>query len=213
MKKTLILGILGLAASAVTSFGQGSLALNNYHYSLTGPLQDVKYGAGSDGTVGAGLNSSYTVGVYYVSVAGDNHASFSADASGTALPTSLYTGPGTLTLAGLTGTFGDILAGFTPGEYAPANSFNPGLGGGATATIMVIAYEGSSYATASHRGHSAAFTMTTPSGSAATPLTGNSETDGGFSAFTVASVPEPSVLALSGLGAAALMALRRKKQA
>jgi hypothetical protein len=38
--------------------------------------------------------------------------------------------------------------------------------------------------------------------------TGNFETDGGFSVF---SVPEPSAFALSAIGAAVLMLTRRKK--
>jgi hypothetical protein len=46
-----------------------------------------------------------------------------------------------------------------------------------------------------------------PPGPAATMVTGA----GGFNGLTLSSVPEPSTIALGGLGAAALLALRRRK--
>jgi len=221
MKKSLILGILSLTSAVATSYGQGAIALNNY---TSGSHPLVTYGAGNpDGTAGTGITGSsspgggannihgdYTAGLYYVNAAGNFTANFAADASGTALPTALYSGPGTLTLSGLTGGIGsgDVFGAL--GEYAPSGSFNPGLGAGATVTIMIIAYNGASYATALDRAHSTAFTMVTAVGSAFPQKSGDLETDGGFSAFAV---PEPSAFAMAGLGAAALMAYRRKKLA
>lgn len=211
MKKTLILGILGLAASVVTTYGQGTIQLDNYD-STTHPL--VTYGAGSGGTVGAGVNSSFSVGLYYVDAAGNWTSDFAADPSGTASIASLYNGAGgALNLAsgvGATGGFDNSDTFDTPGEYALAQAFNPGLGQGVTVTVMVVAYNGTSYAAGSSViGHSTAFTMTSSVGTAFPELSGNEETDGGFQSFTV--TPEPSVFALSGIGAAALMLIRRKK--
>lgn len=218
MKKTLILGILGLAASAVTSFGQGQVVLYNYTASLqvnSANPQLVKYGAGSGGTVGAGVNNSFTAALYIASVTGDNHTSFSADPTGIADPATLYTGTGTFaaaTGAGSTAQIANANVFGLAGQYAAANSYAAGLGQGVTVTVMIVAYNGTSYTSANttDRGHSAAFTMTTSIATANPNLSGDSESDGGFS---VHPVPEPSVLALSGLGAAALMAFRRKKQA
>jgi hypothetical protein len=217
MKKTLLLGILGLAASVATSFGQGTIALSNYSTSLTSathPLQDVIYGTGSGGTVGAKVaNTSvaggpFTAGLYWVT--GSQVGAFAADPTGTALPTSLFSGTGTLALAaglGATGGIGNADTG-TPGEYGPSGAFNPGVGAGVTITCMTVAYNDGSYANATVRGHSTAYTIATSSGVVNPFLTGVQETDGGFS---VLPVPEPSVLALSGIGAAALMLVRRKK--
>jgi len=213
MKKSLILGILGLAATVATTFGQGAIALDNYD-STAHPL--VKYDTGSGGALGAGVttSTSFTASLYYVSVAGDNHAAFAADPSGTALISSLYSGPGTLILASGTGASGQIANASdvfgNAGEYAPAQAYNPGLGAGATITLVVIAYKTSdgSYNNATIRGHSTAFTMVASTGTAVPANSGDSETDGGFS---VIAVPEPSTFALAGLGAAALMTLRRKK--
>jgi len=212
MKKSLILGILALTASVVVSYGQGAISLDNYD-STSHPL--VKYGdLASGGAIGnaVGNGAGYTIGLYFVNVAGNSVASFNADPSGHADIQALFTGnPASLVLGtgnGATGTIADINAGNIAGQYAPPQAFNPGLGEGATVTVMLVAYKGASYAAAGFRGHSTAFTMTTSSGSAFPFFSGNSETDGGFSVFTV---PEPSVFALAGLGGAFLMLIRRKK--
>ena len=216
MKKSLFLGILALAASAVSSFGQGQVYLNNYATSLTGALQDVVYGAGVPNAVpGAGVTTNvlaggpYTAGLYFVNQAGNYVSDFNSDTSGFADPAMLYSGPGTLLLGGGLGSTAEIDDQFAkPGEYATGPAFQPGLGQGATMTLMIIGYNGSSYANATVRGHSTAFTMITSVGLVQPFFTGDFETDGGFAVY---SVPEPSVFALSGIGTAALMLTRRKK--
>jgi hypothetical protein len=211
MKRSLIIGILGLAASVFSSYGQGAIYLNNFSDSIF-PLQDVVYGSGFGALTGTRVGNSFTAGLYYVDVAGNYVADFSSDPGGMALPTSLYSGPGTLTLGtgtGATGVIADLNdTGGALGEYSPANAFNPGLGAGATMTMMVIAYNTSSYNTATIRGHSQPFTMATSVGTAAPELSGNFEHDGGISLFAV---PEPSMFVLSGLGVAALVLFRRRK--
>jgi hypothetical protein len=213
MKKTLILGILGFAAAAASSYAQGTIALNNFSSSIAPhALQDVVYGVGSGGTVGQGVNNTFTAGFYWVS--GSQAGAFNSDATGIADPASLFTGTGSFIAAtgsGSTGGFANAIdTGGAKGEYAPPLAFNPGLGQGASVTIMIVAYNGTSYlnANTTARGHSQAFVMTTSSGTAAPQLSGSVESDGGFA---VHPVPEPSVFALSGLGAAALMIFRRKK--
>jgi hypothetical protein len=219
MKKSLFLGILALAASAVSSFGQGQVYLNNYATSLTGALQDVVYGAGvPNATPGAGVTTNvlaggpYTVGLYFVNQAGNYVSDFNSDPSGFADPTTLYSGPGTLLLGsgpGSTAEIGDLYAGYKPGQYSATAFFNPGLGFPGPVTLMIIAYNGSSYANSTVRGHSTAFTATTFEGLVNPLSTGNFETDGGFAVY---SVPEPSVFALAGIGTAALMVMRRKRK-
>jgi hypothetical protein len=207
MKKSLILGALSLAATIATTYGQGQIWLDNYD-STAHPT--VKYGAGSGGTLNNPVNTAYTAGLYFVS--GSQVGAFAADPTGTALPTSLFSGTGTLTLASGTGATGNIANATdvfgTLGQYAPAQTYQCGIGAGATVTVMIIAYNDGSYANATVRGHSTAFTMVTSVGTAVPAYSGDSETDGGFQ---VLPVPEPSVFALSGLGAAALMLIRRKK--
>jgi hypothetical protein len=72
-------------------------------------------------------------------------------------------------------------------------------------TFVVTAYSGADYNSSLSRAHSAAFTLS----SISTGQTPGGEFGPGLTSFAL--VPEPSILALSGLGAAALMLDRRKK--
>jgi len=205
MKKVIVSAIVGLAAGvAMTSYGQSVILLNNY--TSSGPY--VTYGAGSDGTVGNGVNGSYTMGIYWA--LGNITGSVSSDPTGVAIPSSL----GALTLGaggGSTATFETTAFGQAGAAVAGSVFGIPGTtgNGGETVTLMVIAYEGASYAAATERGHSAAFTLSTSANSSPTPVT---ITPGmsGFSVFAV-TVPEPTTMALGGLGLAALLVARRKK--
>lgn len=199
MKKSLLLGIVGLAAGAVSSFGQGQIFLDNYNSSAH-PL--ITYGTGAGGTFGEGLvGSQWTVGLYYVvgTVAGD------ATAGNGLVSGQLGLGTGTGSTVGFLG------AGYA-GQFASVPTFVASTATTATTiTVEIIAYNGTSYADSTIRGHSTAFQM-----SANVPPIGTVLPVGDFmSTFAVSQVsvvPEPSTLALAGLGGfGMLMALRRKK--
>lgn len=219
MKKTLILGLLGLAATAVTAYGQGTLVLDNYNTS--GPY--VTYGgpgvpangvSGTAGTVGADIignptgTSPWTVGLYYVL----GNVTIGADPGTT--PTgdpSTFTGGLVLgTGSGATAGINDVHTPAFPGSFlATADYAVPGTaaGGGNVVTMMLVAYNGATYDSSTYRGHSAAFQLTTT----ANTLLVASQVGKDMASFGVYATPEPSVLALSGIGAAALMLIRRKK--
>ena len=203
MKKSIVLAIVGLAAGmATSSYGQGVILLDNYN--TYGPY--VTYGAGSDGTVGTGVNASYTMGLYYFNALGDNTGVVNFDPTGIALPNNL----GNLLLgsgAGSTAAFG---FGDTPGGALSGSAWVvPIVPGptGATVTLMVVAYNGASYALATDRGHSAAFTIATSDSSSPTPVRIGTV----MPAFSVAAVPEPTTMALAGLGGLSLLLFRRKQ--
>lgn len=211
MKKSLILGLLGLAATAIPSFGQGLILLDNYN--TGGP--NIVYGAnvpqngvsGTLGTVGAAINSptGWTLGFYWV--AGDQTANIVADPSGIAIPTgggiALATGGGSTAIIDGPTSFN------TPGEALASASYTAaGVASAGTITVEVIAYSGANYGSATYRGHSSAFTMTVSDPTSNNPNKIGAAMPAGFS---VLPVPEPSIFALSGLGAAALMLIRRKK--
>jgi hypothetical protein len=198
MKKSIMLGIVGIAATVATaSYGQGFIQLANYITSSNIPSQ-ISLG-GSPISV-----SGYTVGLYFG--AGSFVGSVAADPTGTAIPTALDASFSLGSGAGSSAALFDSTGGW-PGSYAAGPSFQPGAGAGATITVMVVAYNGGNYAASTIRGHSLAFTMVTTIGTAFPSLTGVSETDGGFSLHAV---PEPTTLALAGLGGLSLLLLRRK---
>ena len=73
---------------------------------------------------------------------------------------------------------------------------------------MIVAYNGANFNASSAVGHSNAFVVTTTANTALQATQTGAPNASGFSVFTV---PEPSVLALSSIGAAALMLFRKKK--
>jgi len=213
MKKSVILGLLGLAAAVAPSFGQGFIKLDNYN--TYGPL--VTYGAGVPangisgtlGTVGVGLNSSWTAGVYIAQ--GDITGSVLADPTGHGLVTDQNAGFVLATGAESgTTTFASAAAALTAGEFLAINGVQASAAVGSTVTVEVVAYStasGSYVNSTIGRGHSNAFTMVTKAGNDTTPAV----VGAGMTTFAVTPVPEPTAFALSGLGAADLLFFRRKK--
>jgi hypothetical protein len=198
MKKSVLLGIMGLAAGAATTYGQGFIALDNYD-SAVNPL--ITYGAGSGGTVGAGVTGgAWTVGLYFASSAVTGDAS-----SGNGLVS------GNLGLGSGLGSTTPFFSGAQSGMFASGPAFQAtAAAAGGTVTIEVIAYDGSSYANSLNRGHSAAFTMPGNVGTVFPAFTGDYMS--AFSVTPVGPVPEPTTLALAGLGALASFVAYRRKQ-
>jgi len=206
MKKSILLGIAGLALAGVSASAQGYLYLDNYAqngYSLV--TSGITYGAGvpangASGAVGSGgLSSAWTVGLYF----GTTSVS---DPAGSGLPN------GALTLATGQGSSATIAssANGTGGAFDAGIGFNTGLAVGTTIYFEVVAFDtaGGSYANAAYRGHGNVFSVVTVAGTAPTPA----YTPDAASSFSVAAVPEPTTLALAGLGGfGMLMALRRKQ--
>lgn len=98
------------------------------------------------------------------------------------------------------------------GPGAPPGYF---IGGSATIqgyvsgpiTLLVQAYNGADYASSTIRGQSALLNL----GSISGPGIPVGDLGPGLVSFTVSTVPEPSTLALIGLGTGALLFLRRRK--
>jgi len=213
MKKSLLLGIAGLAIAG-SAFGQGTIYLDNYAQNSGLINAGVKYGAGVPangvsgalGTVGAGLSSAWTVGLYFVT--GTPSINDPAGNGIPASPLNLGTGGGSTTQVA------NAAAGGTPGAFFASGVFNTGLAVGTTITMELVAYNTSagSYANALYRGHTAPFTITTVLGTAVPPAY-TPASFGTFSVTSVAPVPEPSTLALAGLGGFGMLMAMRRKQA
>jgi PEP-CTERM motif len=116
----------------------------------------------------------------------------------------LASGSGAPSTYNISGLMGNSVTG--PGYFASAvNNFTLSSGGPTVYFDVAVFQTGSSYANSTIRGQSGVFT-----GTLATGLT--QPTYAQFGSFTIASVPEPTTLALAGLGGlASLVALRRKQ--
>jgi hypothetical protein len=219
MKRAILAAVLGVAGSMATSYGQGLIQFNNYNSFVYNP---VVWGAGSGGTVGNNVNSSTVeVALYYVlgNVSGDTTSAFLTAAGSPVATTYIITGGSAPNAAGTYGTGPD-------GFYQDASPVTlAGWSNGQTATFMVEAWQAGTggtqftYSQAAVSGVSALWTEVGDTGIGGT-LTGfgivpSSDPAGNFLSgpptTTISAVPEPTTLALAGLGGAALMALRRKK--
>lgn len=225
MKRTILASIIGIAAVVAVNSAQAQGKVNLDNYSNTGQI--VSYGSGPSAiggtTAGAGVyngtayngvagNVTWTVGLYWAL----GSVTVAADPSGTADPATLGALTYLTTASGGTAADGGAGANTTFNETGDHGTFVTSTGdallngySSGSATFVVVAFSGSSYDTSTYRGHSAGFTLTPATGSSSAPTIGSSS--GGMPAFGVYATPEPSILALSGIGAAALMLFRRKK--
>ena len=203
MKKSVIASLLTAASLAfvATSYGQGQVQFQNYNFGATTLNAPVTFGqtasaGGVNGVSGTRVGKEFTADLLYSLDGGATYSLLTGAQSGSATyPTAFAFG---------TGADGDSanFAGYFFGNPVTIPGYSSG-----PISFIVEAYHGSSYATADWRGQSASFTMASIANPPATPSDFS-----GLSAFTVTvPVPEPTIFALAGLGAAGLMALRRKK--
>ncbi len=196
MKKTVIIAVLGMAACVASSQAQGFVTFTSYSANNNaGAIVDL---FGTTTSVG----QTYSADLYYAIGSVSDTVNNAVSSSVSAIPVGL-------TDAGLTGvTFSTAYNGNN--FFVSGSVTIPGYTSG-TITFEVVAFNGASYATSSIRGRSGTFTMSSiATGQAGVPSLGDNGT--GFPNFYVAPVPEPTTLALAGLGGlASLVAIRRKK--
>jgi PEP-CTERM motif len=186
MKKSILIAILGVTASAATSFGQGYIAFTSY------------LANGGAGALTTFQGSSTPV-----------PGTFSAE---------LYYALGTVSDP-VNGNPGSPVSGlFTavPGSITLYDASNDGYFQGGTAILPTyasgaISFEVVAFGPAGAFGRSGAFTESIIASSASAPVTNFGDNGTGMPSFVVP-VPEPTTLALAGLGGlASLVALRRKQ--
>jgi len=179
--KKLLIALAAVVVATVASYGQGAV----------GQVQFANKGTGLDAPVTiAGSNPTVGLGTSY------NAQLFLADASGNATtaltPITTFRAPGTGAAA------------IADRYIIPVTVDVPGHAPGETLSFIMRAFNGATYDAAQNKGQSAPFSVTI--GGGLNPPAPLSTLQG----FTVTAVPEPSIIALGVLGAAAL-ALRRRK--
>jgi hypothetical protein len=204
MKKTWILAVLGLSSvGVISSYGQGHLNFTDYANS-TSPT--INYAASNVpvGKAGLSLGGSFAAELAWGNGANDTAGSL------TLIPGTItyfgYDGPGANGDAD--GASGPSAAGAGWFQLNTTTTLTTAMGyTGGQVTLEVFAFNNGSLGAATVFGNSTLFNFTPATGSSPTPSTAPD-----ISPFTVAqAVPEPTTLALAGLGGAALLAFRRKK--
>jgi hypothetical protein len=204
MKKSIFIAVLGVGmASAISSYGQGQVFFANYYSSTQ--TSGITYAAGSPGGIaGLGVGPEISVELFYGASTDTQFSQLTGLASSiTPVGLGVATGPAAI-LTSATGA-GWFSAGAVQIPLTGLNSYAAGT----TLAFEIEAF--GTYQSVAYQGLSGIYTSATQtSSSVAVPLL-NSALDAPGANFTVAPVPEPTTLALAGLGGAALLALRRKK--
>jgi hypothetical protein len=210
MKKPLLL-LTSVLATAV-SYGQGYFAFDNYSGTLTPNLTTIgPTNAPGEGTAGQFLGSSYSVSMYWLPGVVTQSALDAAIAGGTAnLFFSTAYGLGLNVPNGTDPNTGAGYFAYVNPVDQSSTVYVPGQFGWITveADAWWTAAGGYNQAVAGgyNAGHSVAAPIFLATGVPATPA---------FNfvapAFMVGVVPEPTTLALCGLGAASLLLFRRRK--
>jgi hypothetical protein len=200
MKKSVIIALFG--AASIAAYGQGQMYFDNYAGTSS---QVVRY-AGDLG--GATIGTEFNVGLlYFIGTSPSNLA------GSTGVMTPFNSGNPIATFGLGSSADGGQYAGW----FAAGQITIPGVLAGTANNVsfVVEAFNGATYGASTIRGQSAIFNSPVSNGSGPTPDMGNTiPTDNGtfFTVDTVVSAPEPSSLALAGLGGfGMLMAFRRKK--
>jgi len=203
MKKSVLIALFG--AASIAAYGQGQILFDNY----TGTSSQVVRYAGDLG--GATIGTEFNVGLlYFIGTSPSNLA------ANTGVMTAFNSGnPVAIFGLGQGGGDGSAFAGWF--SASPALITIPGVVAGTANNVsfVVEAFNGATYGASTIRGQSAIFNAPVSNGSGPTPdMAFVIPTDYGtfFTVDTVVSAPEPSSLALAGLGGfGMLMAFRRKK--
>ena len=198
MKKSVIIAVLGVAASVATSYGQGYIAFDTYGSS---PASYV-FNFGTTTPVADGV---YNAVLYYALGTVSDPVTMSSASSVTSDPTGLQAFSGA-TSGGSSVVSIDFGNGSIQGPGLIIGNYVSG-----PITFEIVAYNGSTYDTSSSRGRSGSFTMTSINNNTVYSYFGDNGTPSPN--FVVASVPEPTTLALAGLGGLASLVAFRRKQA
>ncbi len=200
MKKKIFLSILLLSTKVVSSYGQGLVIFSSY--AANGSLGAITTYFGSSTPVGIGFTADlyYALGTVSDPVNSSSFISIISDPTGlTDLGVfAAYDNSGVATGADGLGYFDGptvIIPGYTSGPI----------------TFEVVAFNGSSYADSIFRGRSGSFTMDSIANipGPATLFGDNGQSMPNF----VIPAPEPTTLALAGLGGLASLVAFRRKQA
>lgn len=204
--KKLILSAVAVGGLAMTSFGQGVIYFDGSNNTSTSPTATSEGQVFLNGVLDTGtdINVELLYGASATSVSSDCVTLLLSDST-----TTENSAPG-----GLQPALGDITD-YGSGVLFDASGVGyqlTGTSSGATEYFQVEAWTGnfSSYAAALSAG-TGLFGSSSVFSEVLTSATGEANDIEGMSALNLTSVPEPTTMALAGLGGLSLFLLRRKK--
>ena len=192
MKKVIVMSVLGLAASVATSYGQGIILFDTY---ISTPQVLTTYFNGP--SAGSTIGTAFSAELYYA--LGTVTDPVDATAGSIASPVS---GAFTALPASISQVFGD-------GSVQDGNNVQIAAYGSGAISFEIL-YTGT-VGGVTYSGRSGAFTESKIN-VLGQPVTAFGDNGPFVQSISVAAVPEPTTLALAGLGGlASLIALRRKQ--
>jgi len=202
MKKAIFIAVLGVAASVASSYGQSGFVIFS-SYAANG-------GAGALTTLNnAPIGIPYMADLYYALGTVSDPVNEGSNGSITALPSAQFTDLGVLTgYDNSGGAVGSAGLGYFDGSTVTIPGYTSG-----PITFEIVAFNGATYLGSADRGRSGSFTESSIAASSSAPSTTIGDNAGGLPSFVVAPVPEPTTLALAGLGGLASLVAFRRKQA
>jgi hypothetical protein len=206
MKKSVFLAVFCLAIGAASSSGQGYVVFSSYI--ANGGIGALTSFAGYDGhmTYSGPVPEGFTAELYYALGTISDPVNISSASSTSTDPTGLTDSGVTAAYDNSGGATGAAGLGYFDGGVVTI----PGYAGGPV-TFEVVAFSGSSYSDSAFRGRSGAFTMdsiATSTSIAATFFGDNGQPMPNFYIFVI---PEPTTLALAGLGGLVSLVMFRRK--
>jgi hypothetical protein len=207
MKKSVFLAAFGLAIGVVSSDAQGYVVFSSY--AANGDIGALTSFAGNDGhmTYSGPIPEGFTADLYYALGTVSDPVNFSS-------PSTTSIDPTGLTDSGVTATYdnsGAAIGAAGLGYFDGGVVTIPGYTGGPI-TFEVVAFSGSSYSDSAFRGRSGAFTMDSIATSASITATFFGENGQPMPNFYIFIIPEPTTLALAGLGGLVSLVMFRPKQ-
>ena len=202
MKKSLVLAILGVAAAATTSYGQGFVYFANYFGTSSPTINFALSGVTPASKAGLAVGGQLQAELLWFNGLTANPADL------TAIPSTItafsFNGPALNAIAD-----GDLSngAGWFFGGLTTLLGYTSGL-----ATFQVVVFSEAEYMA----GLSALFTMTPATGTTPVPGFDQLQVAPGAiqynpNSYLLDDVPEPTTLALGALGGLSLLLFRRKK--
>jgi hypothetical protein len=211
MKK--LLGIVATSALAVSAFAQGTVVFNNSGSSLV-----KQWTSSSDSTLMNVPKAGGSVQLFYAATGTAYHSLLGTlGATGAPLNYSSLSGYLTANAGWTAGPITSILP-IAAGQFNGSTVTLTGITAGGNASYAILGWNGAStgldaaIAAKAFIGESSP--LTTATGGAGSPPSTAVALNGTFTGMTLVpavAAPEPSTFALAGLGAAAMLILRRRK--